>query len=107
MSFRSRLVETRKKRNISQAELASRVGLHSNALGRYERGEAIPSVEVATKLASELEISLDYLTGLSDIEIDRVLLDRIHDITSLPEEDRSNVFKVIDALIRDYKASNK
>jgi len=47
------------------------------------------------------------LTGLSDIEIDTALQERIRDITSLPEEDRIQVFKVIDALIRDYKASNK
>jgi len=54
-----------------------------------------------------LDVSLDYLSEITDVELDRVVLNRIQDMASLPEGDRNHVFKVIDALIRDYKASNK
>jgi transcriptional regulator with XRE-family HTH domain len=72
-------------------------------LGRYERGEAVPSVEVAAKIAKALNISLDYLSGLTDIELDPIILNRIQEITALPDSDREHLFKVVDALIRDAK----
>jgi transcriptional regulator with XRE-family HTH domain len=87
--------------------LALKVGVHPNVLGRYERNLDVPSVEVAAKIAKALGVSLDYLSEITDVEQDRVVLNRIQDIASLPNEDRNQVFKVIDALIRDYKASNK
>jgi len=87
--------------------LALKVGVHPNVLGRYERNLDVPSVEVAAKIAKALGVSLDYLSEITDVEQDRVVLNRIQDIASLPNEDRNQVFKVIDALIRDYKASNE
>ena len=45
------------------------VDIHANVLGRYERGEARPFVEMAAKLAQALEVSLDYLVGNSDPQI--------------------------------------
>ena len=77
--------------------------MHTNALARYERGEAIPSVEVAARIAKALNISLDYLTVLTDVELDPVILNRIQEITLLDDTDREHVFKVVDALIRDAK----
>ncbi|TWI93798.1 helix-turn-helix protein [Mucilaginibacter frigoritolerans] len=85
-------------------ELALRIGLHANALGRYERGEAIPSIEVAARIAKALDISLDYLVELTDTELDTVILTRINEISSLSEEEQKQVYMVIDALLRDYKA---
>ncbi|HVW96456.1 MAG TPA: helix-turn-helix transcriptional regulator [Mucilaginibacter sp.] len=103
MSFGRRLASVRKDKKISQSELATTVGLHINALGRYERDETIPSIEVAAKIAKALEISLDYLTGLTDLELDPIILNRIREITNLSDNDREHVFKVVDALIRDAK----
>jgi transcriptional regulator with XRE-family HTH domain len=104
MSFGSRLASVRKEKKISQSELATTVGLHINALGRYERDETIPSIEIAAKLAKALDISLDYLSELTDIELDSIVLARINEITSLPDEDKKQVYMVVDALIRDHKA---
>lgn len=103
MPFSDRLVSVRREQRISQADLATAVGLHTNALGRYERGEAVPSVEVAAKIAKALNVSLDYLTGLSDVELNPIILNRIQEIISLADTDREHVFKVVDALIRDTK----
>jgi transcriptional regulator with XRE-family HTH domain len=59
MSFANRLTLTRRQQGLSQSELATKVGLHTNAFGRYERGDAVPSVEVAAKIAGALNTSLD------------------------------------------------
>ncbi len=73
-------------------------------IGRYERGEATPSVGVALKLAKILGVSLDYLTGNTDLELDQSTLERIEDISKMNSEDRSFVLRALDALVRDFKA---
>lgn len=73
-------------------------------IGRYERDEVTPSVEVASKLSDVLDVSLDYLSGKTDTELDSATLGRIREISVMPEDDKKQVFLVLDALIRDYKA---
>jgi len=104
MSFGSRLLESRKKRGFSQAELADLLNTKAPVIGRYEREEATPSVEVALRLAKILGISLDYLTGNTNLELDQSTLNRIEDISKMPSEDRHFILKTMDALIRDLKA---
>lgn len=43
--------------NLSQEELAEKVDCHVNAIGRLERGQAIPSYTMLLKIAKALEIS--------------------------------------------------
>jgi transcriptional regulator with XRE-family HTH domain len=40
--------------------------VHAPVIGRYERNEVKPSIEVATKMAEVLQLSLDYLVGFAD-----------------------------------------
>lgn len=105
MAVSDRLAAIRKERQLSQSDLGTKVGLHTNAIGRYERGEAIPSVDVAAKLAKALDVSLDYLIGLTNLELNNVTLHRIEQINNLPKDDREHVYKVLDALLRDAKAN--
>ncbi|MEM0941022.1 MAG: helix-turn-helix transcriptional regulator [Bacteroidota bacterium] len=104
MAFGDRLNELRKKSKFSQEDLAKMAGVYTNVLGRYERGEAKPSIDVASKLADALGVSLDYLTGKSDLLIDEKGLDKILTIQKLPDSDQEHIMFAIDALLRDAKA---
>ena len=104
MLFGERLLSTRKKKKISQDELAKRIGAHAPIIGRYEREEVKPSVEIATKIADALGVSLDYLTGLSDIELDKNTVDIVTSLQNLKKEDQQHILTTINALIRDAKA---
>lgn len=73
-------------------------------IGRYERDEVKPSIEVVIRMADALEVSLDYLVGKTDMELDSSTLNRIREVSMLPEQDKQQVFMVVDALIRDFKA---
>jgi|SRR5690606_11460717 len=106
MLFGTRLLSTRKKKKISQDELAKTIGVHAPVIGRYERDEVKPSIETATKIAEALEVSLDYLTGLSDLELDKNIVDTIMDIQQLDAKDRTQIMVTIGALVRDAKARN-
>lgn len=55
------------------------------------------------KIAQALEVSLDYLTGNSDVELDKATLDRVQEVTKLTEKDKDYIFVTLDALIRDFK----
>jgi putative molybdopterin biosynthesis protein len=52
-------------RGLTQDGLASRVGLSRQALGAIERGEAVPSVEVALRLAAVLGVPVEDLFRLA------------------------------------------
>jgi transcriptional regulator with XRE-family HTH domain len=62
--------------------LAIKAGVHANLIGRYERDEGIPSVEVAAKITDALSVSLDYLADKTDERIDQSLLNKVLSIQS-------------------------
>lgn len=47
----------------SRRALSELCGLPPDAVRRYERGEARPTMDALMKLADHFEVSLDYLTG--------------------------------------------
>lgn len=104
MAFDRILADLRRARKLSQEQLAAAVGIHTNVLGRYERGEAKPSIEIATKLAEALAVSLDQLVGRSDVQLDKEITDKVLTIQRLPEKDRDHILFTLDAMLRDAKA---
>lgn len=64
----NKLVELRKKSNLSQEELANRLGISRQAVSKWERAEAAPDTDNLIKLARLYKISLDDLL-LSDIDL--------------------------------------
>lgn len=103
MTFGERLTQVRKRKSLSQAEVGKKIGINGDAYGRYERNEVKPTIEMAVKIAQALEVSLDFLTGNSDVELDKATLDRVQEVTKLPEKDKDYIFVTLDALIRDFK----
>ncbi len=104
--FSDRIMQARKEKGLSREELAEKIGTSGPIIGRYERGDMMPSVEIATKIADALEVSLDFLVGKSSLTVkDNNMLDRIEDIAKLPEPKQTELFNVIDPYIRDFKTS--
>ncbi|MCP4666601.1 MAG: helix-turn-helix transcriptional regulator [Deltaproteobacteria bacterium] len=102
-----RIYELRKKRGWSQPELGKKIGTSGAIIGRYERGEISPSIEVARKLADLFEVTTDYLISgrdMPDILKDRDMLNRWQNLEELPSEDKDHIIYVVDGLIRDAKA---
>jgi len=103
MNFGSIVVELRKQQGISQTALAEQLGIHKNVLGRYERNEVLPSIEIARKIADILDVSLDYLTGKADVQMDKTTRKRILEVSKFDEDDKLHIFSVIDAFIAKRK----
>ena len=81
-------------------DLSSAAG---DIIGKYERNEVKPSIEVASTIADVLEVSVDYLLGKTSMEIDKATLKRLEDIAGLPEKDREHIFYTLDGLIKATK----
>ena len=94
----------RNKKKVSQDELAKAIGAHAPVIGRYERNEVKPSIDVATKMAEALQVSLDYLVGFAEQELDQAITQKIIEIQNLNTEDKDVIIKTIDTLLRDAKA---
>jgi len=60
--FGMRLRKLRRGAEMSQAELAERLGVVPSSVGKYERlADSYPSVEVLLKIADFFSVSTDYL----------------------------------------------
>jgi len=98
--------ECRKVQGFTRKKLAEKIGTSGPIVGRYERGDMMPSIEIASKIAEALEVSLDFLVGNSSILVkDKNILNRIEDIAKLPSQKQGELFNVLDAYLRDYKNS--
>jgi transcriptional regulator with XRE-family HTH domain len=106
MSFGKRLLEARKNKGFSQEDLAGQLGTKGPAIGRYERDEMRPSIDVAAKIANILDVSLDWLVGHTDMELDGRMLERIQEVTQMKDKDREHVFAMLDAFIKQTKLQN-
>lgn len=103
MTFGEHIATLRKRKGLSQSDLGKAVGTSGDIIGKYERDEVKPSIEVASKIADALEVSLDFLLGKTTAELDKKTLKRLQDIQKLSEKDRTHVLEMVDAFIRDRK----
>ena len=104
MTLGEHITALRKRNKLSQAELGKRAGTSGDLIGRYERDEVKPSVEVVIKIADALGVSLDFLVGKTSMELDSEALKRLEEISALPDDEKSKLYMVVDALLRDFKA---
>jgi len=104
MNIGGRIIELRKQKNWSQTDLANKTNVSRVIIGRYERNEAAPSIEVAKKIADAFGVSLDYLVGEGlNASFDKQTLQLIQDIESLEPSVKEKLIYVANAIIRDSK----
>ena len=61
-----RLRAVRIERGINAVEIAKAVGISKSAMSQIESGNVIPSMQTLFAVCQLLDISADYLLGLSD-----------------------------------------
>lgn len=88
MAIGDKIQTLRKQQGWSQQQLAKKIGTSGPIVGRYERGEMTPSVEVTKKLADTFGVTLDFLvddTGKTAEIKDKAMLQRIMEIQALTQ----------------------
>lgn len=98
------IARLREEKGLSQTELADKSGVSRVMIGKYERGDAVPSIEAAKKIADALDVSLDYLVGEGiNSTFDKKTLKRFQEIAELESSKKQVLFDLIDTYIRDDK----
>lgn len=64
--FSERLKECRTQKGLTQEQLANEIGITKNSIFCYENDRREPGIDILTNLASTLDVTADYLLGLSD-----------------------------------------
>lgn len=103
MTLGQHITKLRKQLKLSQSDLGKKIGTSGDIIGRYERDEVKPSIEVASKIADILDVSLDFLLGKVEIEVDNQLLKRVIEVQQMNEEDKTHILYTLDALIKSVK----
>ncbi|MBQ6456065.1 MAG: helix-turn-helix domain-containing protein [Mogibacterium sp.] len=61
--FKDNLIQLRKLQNLTQEDIAEKIGVSRQAVARWEAGETAPDLDKARLLAGVLGVSLDDLTN--------------------------------------------
>jgi transcriptional regulator with XRE-family HTH domain len=109
MTLGQRIQELRKKANLSQSDLASKIGISYPQMSRYEIKDVQPPADVLKRLADVFGVSIDYLVNGSleqkaqDSLDDNELLKQFKEVEQMDEDDRGTIKKLIDAFITKRK----
>ena len=66
MSFPKRLKELRLNAGLTQKDLAKAIEVGRTTISEYESGKIVPKQEGLLKIANHFNVSVDYLTGVSN-----------------------------------------
>lgn len=83
-----RLKQLRAQKNLTQKQVADRVGLAVSAISSYESGIRYPSYQTLVKLASMYHVSCDYLIGIPS--------SRTLDVSGLADEEIEVISQTVD-----------
>ena len=104
LNIGSKIIELRKAKKWSQEDLSKEVGSSRVMIGKYERNDNAPSIEVLLKMAKAFDVTVDYIIGEGQLSnYDKDVLKRIEDIEELDDETRSKLFFLIDNVIQNFK----
>lgn len=103
--FPGRLAELRKHHNLTQAQLAGRIGMHVVQLRRYEAGTSQPTLDVIRKLATALRVSADLLLfGNDQRGPDDDLRLQFEAISRFDDEEKRVVRSLLEGMILKHEA---
>ena len=106
MDFGKKLREQREAKGMSQSKLAKAVGVHQSIIGRYEREEAKPTIDVVKRLAHALDTTVGYLLGEEDEAgtfKNTEMFKRFKDVVGFSQKEQEHILFALDAMITKIK----
>ena len=105
-AFGKRLQEIRKRRGLSQVEVAQRLGIHQSLISQYERGYLRLHGALLVRLAQALRTTPDEILTVKQMKedgsgqtLDRRFLRRLRKIHKLSARDKKLLLSTIDAFL--------
>jgi len=108
-TFGEKLKIARVAKGFSQSQLAKKIDSYHSIIGKYERDEVKPTIDVVKKLADVLDTTAGYLLGeTEDRELlkDPSMLKRLNKIAKFPKTDKEHILYTLDAMIKSVQLKN-
>lgn len=100
-----RLLQLRNRLELSQGDLAARVGSTRGNISRYERGTYEPRLEMLGRLAEALGSTTDFL--ITGLEPECELTARAPRFRGLPQELREGALELLDGVLNVYDITHR
>ena len=103
--FGANLKRFRTEKGFSQEAFAAQIGVHVTNLSKYERNKSVPSLEIAEKMATALDMSLDEMVYGQQNEKARIriadneLLSLFNKTQQLPDDQKKTVVDLLSAFL--------
>jgi len=109
-TFGAKLQELRRKKRLTQAELAERLGVPIRKVSYYERFSKNPTTLFVEEVALALGVpAKDLLNPTSKIKVEEIpavikpLKQKIQKIAELPRKEQESIVVILDGLFSKYK----
>lgn len=89
--FATNLRECMENKGVSQSALAQQIGVQRQTVSLYMSGQSSPNTEILTNIANALDVSADYLLGLSVVPLVNESLSAAHEYTGLSPKALENI----------------
>ena len=111
-----KLKNLRKRKNITQKDIADYLGVSPSAIGLYEQNRREPDLETVKKIADFFNVSVDYLLDRTDkrnIDTSNDVDERLHkvmqelgpdvllafyDLPNMTDEEKENVITLLEGI---------
>lgn len=94
VDFGNKLKTLRKQSNLTQEQLAHRLGLTKSVISAYETGSRMPSYDILITISRIFKVTTDYLLGVErKNEVD---------LSGLTDEEKSALLNLIKAMKNRY-----
>jgi transcriptional regulator with XRE-family HTH domain len=102
--------DIRKRRSMTQVQLAAALGMDQSLLSRYERGVLRLHGALVADLAKVLHVTADEILGLKETKdngplAERRVIRRIQEIERLPRRKKEILLSTIDSFLRGETTS--
>jgi transcriptional regulator with XRE-family HTH domain len=107
--FAENLALFRKRKGLSQYDLAAITGISRTMISHYEREGIIPQADKLEALTTTLEVPIYRLFIKTSVkeqgdsvlsDIDPRSVKKLRDILSLPAEDRNDLYRILNKMLR-------
>ncbi|MCB9426598.1 MAG: helix-turn-helix transcriptional regulator [Flavobacteriales bacterium] len=100
--FGLRLKTVREEKGLKREDVANKIGTSAAIIGRYERNERTPSIDIAKNIAEALEVSLDYLVGDTTVLLkDKKMMYRLEILQKVKPDYKERILYMLDVMLKD------
>src|SRR5690606_6475513 len=104
LNIGERITQLRKQFNLSQEDLAKKIGVSRTIIGNYERNTNTPSIEVLIKIAKTFNVTVDNLIGEGELSsYEKVDIKLIKAINKLNKNTKDDLYFLVDKVIQNFK----